>query len=242
MEVIWKIIKSTNWDEEEQNLLENFLNYLLFKRENEKRMNGHVIEHTVEELQEIANNYPLDTIWTYSKLQKVFPFTYKAKVEIIRNRLFIMPTPTARHQEIVRDLSFAIERFTRKRKMGKLYFAPLDVILDENNVVQPDILFIQAGRNLINDRGFVEGAPDLVVEVMSPANYKRSRIEKMKIYCEFGVREYWEIFPKSCSCTVYLLEEQNYLPYSQAEREGVVRSAVIEGLEIDLKEFLTIED
>lgn len=239
MQAIWDIMKSTEWDVEEQEQLEDFLNYLLFKRKRGKPMNGHIKELTAVELQKIADNYAPDSKWTYSFLQKVFSFTYKAKVEILRNSLYIMPTPTARHQEIVKDLSFAIERFTRKHKMGKLYFAPLDVILDENNVVQPDILFIKSGRQLINKKGFVQGAPDLVVEVMSPANYKKARLEKMGIYQEFEVQEYWEIFPETFSCTVYTLTEGTYIEFSKAEQDGVVTSSILEGLEIDLKDFLT---
>ena len=191
---------------------------------------------SVVQLKKIIASYPSETKWTYQLLQEVIPFDYQAKVEIIHNQLYIMPNPSEIHQDIVLELATILKSFVKKNKLGKIIIAPFDVQLDENNVVVPDILYISLSRKEILDGKKAQGAPDLVVEVISPANYKKIREEKKGLYEQFGVQEYWEIYPKSKECLIYVLKEGNYELFNTIE-SNLVKSFVLEGFELNIQEF-----
>ena len=106
--------------------------------------------------------------------------------------LRVADSPIVPHQRVVRDLTIALTAFTRAHRLGEVLPAPMDVILDRdaNLVVQPDILFVSAERaEIVSNR--IYGAPDLVVEVLSP--YPRiGRVhEKIEWFARYGVRECW---------------------------------------------------
>ncbi len=100
------------------------------------------------------------------------------------------PSPTATHQTIIGELYLVMQRC---KSEYLVYLAPLDVILSPKNVLQPDLLLVHRSRaNIVTERG-VEGAPDLVVEILSPSSRARDKVVKMKIYAKHGVPEYWVI-------------------------------------------------
>ena len=104
----------------------------------------------------------------------------------------VADSPVVVHQRVVRDLTIALTAFTRDRRLGAILPAPMDVVLDReaNLVVQPDIVFVAAGRNeIVSDR--IHGTPDLVVEVLSP-NPRIGRLhEKIEWFARYGVKECW---------------------------------------------------
>ena len=113
------------------------------------------------------------------------------RYEIINGDLHMTPAPLITHQKVVANLVRALDRFIEEKKLGKLLFAPVDIVLSEEDVVQPDILFITQERlDILTDKN-VRGAPDLVVEVLSPSTREWDREFKRKLYEKFGVREYW---------------------------------------------------
>lgn len=195
------------------------------------------VHYSIQDLQEIAAQHPSDTSWTYTLLQETFPFEYQAKIEIIHNQLHIMPNPSEWHQDIVLELATVLKSFVKKNKLGKIIIAPFDVYLDENNVFSPDILYISLSRKEILDGKIALGAPDLVVEVISPANYKKLCEEKKEIYAQFGVQEYWEIYPKKQKCLVYVLQEGKLVAHKPSENPDLVKSYLLEGFELNIKTF-----
>jgi len=143
-----------------------------------------------------------------------------------------MPALLFEHQDILKRLLNILFEFAEKRyKKGKVIPSPFDVILSEDIVVQPDIVFIST-ENLKNIReGRLFGSPDLVVEIVSSTSYYRDRYEKFRIYEEAGIKEYWLVYPGEKAIEVWVLKEGKYELYNIASN-----SKVLEGFEVDLKE------
>lgn len=133
------------------------------------------------------------------------------RYEVIRGELYMSPAPSPEHQEVSVNLTFVLYEFVRSRHLGKVYEAPIDVNLPGlANPVQPDILFIAKEHLGIVKRKFIEGAPDLVVEVLSPGSIGQDRHTKLQLYAEAGVSEYWIVDPEECAIDIYVLRGQAY--------------------------------
>jgi Uma2 family endonuclease len=194
--------------------------------------------YTVADIQAIADKFPANKAWTYQDLQTYFPQNLKIKVEILNNQLLIMPSPSFIHQKISSDLSFEMKSFIRANKLGELLTAPMDVWFDDDNVEQPDILFIAVSRYEIIQENVIKGSPTLVVEIMSPANKKKERQAKHDLYEKHGVAEYWTIYPKKRTVKVEVLEEGKYKIFSEGKKKGTIQSAVLQGFEIKIEELM----
>ena len=132
------------------------------------------------------------------------------RYELIDGELYMAPAPGSVHQFILRNLGFLLWGFVRSNQLGQVVFAPLDVILSEEDVVQPDLLFVSRERqHIISDRG-CEGPPDLVVEVLSPSTQQRDRVLKRKLYASYGVLELWLVDPESRTIEVLALEANDF--------------------------------
>ena len=125
----------------------------------------------------------------------------------------------------------AVQRHVEAHKLGEVFFAPLDVVLDETNVVQPDIIFVATASAGILDRRGVMGAPDLAVEIISPTSLRRDRYDKRELYARFGVKEFWLADVANQSIEVLSLQESAYRLLCCATPEGRVRSEVLPGFE-----------
>jgi len=117
----------------------------------------------------------------------------------------------------------------------------LDVVLgegEEREVVQPDILYISEGRSGIIAEEEIRGAPDLIIEIISPATAERDRTYKKTLYARHGVKEYWIVDPEAKMVEVYTLGERGFelIKAYKAEAEEVLSSPLLEGLEVVLKE------
>ena len=113
------------------------------------------------------------------------------RYELIDGELYMAPPPIPDHQGFLGELHVTLHTFVRENRLGRVYFAPIGVVLSDDDVFQPDMIFISNERLNIIKRGFVQGAPDLAVEVLSPSTARRDRILKRERYARFGVREYW---------------------------------------------------
>ncbi len=177
---------------------------------------------------------PKRKVWTY---EDYLHLEDGKRYEVINGRLYEMPAPTPLHQIISRNLEFLMWSFIQKRGAGQILDAPIDVVLGDRYVLQPDIVFISKNRLGIIGEKAIMGPPDLVVEIISPATVRRDTVVKKGIYERFGVKEYWIVYPEERAVEVWVLnDEGKYELFSVAEGEGKVRSKVLEGLEIDLKE------
>jgi Uma2 family endonuclease len=125
------------------------------------------------------------------------------RYEIIEGDLHLTPSPSFRHQAIQAELLFRLMAFVKKRGLGQVVAALTDVILSPENVVQPDLLFIGKDRlSMVKGNDGVRGAPDLVIEILSPSTAGRDQVLKRKLYSKYGVREYWIVDPDGSTVEV----------------------------------------
>lgn len=177
--------------------------------------------------------------YTYADYLK---WDFEEIVELIKGKIFVKPpSPGRRHQEILRNLLVPICNFLSK-KSCQIYAAPFDVRFSERyednqvfSVVQPDISVICDPAKL-DDRGCF-GAPDLIVEILSPSNSRVELQNKFELYEEFGVREYWIIHPVECTLLIYTLIEGKYRSSRLFTVGDKIKSSVLPGLELDLEEI-----
>jgi len=175
-----------------------------------------------------------EKVWTYEDYLKL---NDDKRYEVINGRLYEMPAPIPLHQKVSRNLVFTLWELIKKFEMGEIYYSPIDVVLSEDVVLQPDIVFISKERMEIIGEKAIIGSPDLVVEIVSPNTIRRDTVVKKGIYESFGVKEYWIVYPDERVIEVWVLSEGGrYELYSFAEKEGKVKSKVLEGFEVDLKE------
>ena len=130
--------------------------------------------------------------------------------EILEGELTVTPAPSTKHQTASGNLFVLLAHHIKQRDLGKLFHAPIDLILESTSVLQPDLLFVSKARqNIITERA-VEGAPDLVIEILSPATSRTDRITKAQIYSRHRVRAYWIVDPEQEVIEIYLLEADGY--------------------------------
>ena len=125
------------------------------------------------------------------------------RVQLINDQLIMSPAPLITHADIIMLILRQLDSFVLKNNMGKVFVAPVDVYLDEKNVYQPDIIFINNERREIIHEDAIYGAPDLVIEVLSPGNKKYDKGKKKDVYLQSGVKEYWMIEPENFECAGY---------------------------------------
>ncbi|MBI3895476.1 MAG: Uma2 family endonuclease [Acidobacteria bacterium] len=107
--------------------------------------------------------------------------------EVIDGELFMTPAPKPKHQKIVLRVAEELDTHVKKNNLGEVFIAPVDILFDQHTVVQPDVLFISSSRLGIVKEEAIEGAPDLVVEVLSPSTFYKDLRKKMTAYSQFGV-------------------------------------------------------
>jgi Uma2 family endonuclease len=155
------------------------------------------------------------------------------RCELLYGRLFVMTAPTARHQHVVvRIVSLLLA--CADRNGDQTLVSPVDVILADHSVVQPDVIYVKAARTaMIGER--VGGPPDLAVEVLSPSTARRDLGEKLRLYAEAGVTEYWIVDPGHETFEFLVNTGDGFLVRST---DGAIyRSETISGLELDIEAF-----
>jgi len=167
---------------------------------------------------------------------------FQERVELIRGKLFRMsPAPNLAHQQISREFSRIIFNFFHNKNC-QAFAAPFDVRLpvsrkkgQDTTVVQPDLCVVCAPAKL--DEHGCAGAPDLMVEILSPGNSTKEMREKYRVYEEAGVREYWIVNPAEKVVLVYILDEAGtFIGLAPVTEEDPLRSAIFPDLTINLKE------
>ena len=160
--------------------------------------------------------------------------------EIIAGEIYMMGAPSSIHQEISVELTRQLANFL-VGKPCRVYHAPFSVRLfeqdgdapeDVDTVVQPD-LSVVCDKSKIDKRG-CKGAPDLVMEILSPATQRHDRLVKLRLYQRAGVREYWIVNPEDQTAQVFTLSDGLLLPYELYDRESVAKVNVLEGCFIEL--------
>ncbi len=157
--------------------------------------------------------------------------------ELIDGELFRMPLPNVAHQRTSMQLLLRVAPFVEEREMGEVFAAPTDVVLSDTDTVEPDLLFISRERMGIITRLNIQGAPDLVVEIHSPATAQRDLTAKRELYARHGVREYWPIDPESRTVTVLLLDNGDFVEAGVYREGDTVTSPTLEGFSFRVEEI-----
>lgn len=186
---------------------------------------------------------PIQGIYTYADY---LLWKFEERVELFKGKIFKMSAPNRKHQEILGDL-YLMFRNTFKAQPSegccKVYIAPFDVRLprkgnDDNQidtVVQPDLCVICDPKKLDN-RGAI-GAPDLVVEIVSPGNTKKDLKYKFSLYEEAGVKEYWIIHPTDQTVSVFVLDNDKYRGLAPIVEGDTLQSVTFPNLKINTNEI-----
>lgn len=173
--------------------------------------------------------------WTYADYARLPDNHFR--YEVIHGELHMSPAPTPMHQDIVTMLAFWLIQHVRQHNLGKVYVSPIDVHLgDLATPVQPDAIFILQEKLNIVTRKMVDGAPDLVIEVLSPGTAQYDRTTKFHLYAEAGVREYWLADPDACAIEVYVLRGHAYALLAQFQQDDVLTSELLPDLAIAVRD------
>jgi len=148
------------------------------------------------------------------------------RVQLIKNKLILAPAPRPLHQEILNDINFELLKLVKRKKNGIIYTSPIDVYLDDKNAFQPDIIFLSNENRVIIREDGLHGAPDLVIELLSPSTAKYDLHEKKDVYEHSEVQEYWIVDPATKEVQGYILEEGLFgKPITD---KGVIKSRLLD--------------
>ena len=161
------------------------------------------------------------------------------RYQLLDGELIVAPSPTSKHQSISGRLYLTMTQFVTQSQLGRVWYAPLDVILSDHDVAQPDLLFISSERENIVTEANVQGAPDLVVEILSPATAQHDREYKRTLYSRHGVREYWLVDPEDDTVEVWTESETGLVLTATYQRGDTLASPLLEGLNIPLEVIFT---
>ncbi|MCB0609007.1 MAG: Uma2 family endonuclease [Lewinellaceae bacterium] len=169
-------------------------------------------------------------------LEMEIPEGDTAIYELIHGEIVKRASPNTPHQRVSLKLIRYLDPFIESNHLGELFHAPYDVYFDEENAgIQPDLLFVSnERRHIIKENNGIVGVPDLIVEIISKGTMDKDRVLKKDLYEQFRVPEYWIADPRNCSIEVYRLEGDRYGLFSFAAEEGMIKSAVLPGLEVDV--------
>lgn len=184
-------------------------------------------------------------VWTYEEYRRLDDDN---RYEVIGGELIMSPAPSSVHQFAAENLGFILGQYVRKKSLGKICYAPIDVVFNEGTAeeetVQPDILFIAAANSQIIKARGIFGAPDLIVEIISSSSEYRDMVVKKAIYEKNRVAEYWLVNPYMKSITVLALNEKGVyelfahgaLAEDTVEQKKEVTSKLLTGLTVKLEE------
>lgn len=171
------------------------------------------------------------TIEDYRALPETGP-----RYELIGGKLYRLTSPTYWHQVFVANLLAALVVFVKAHRLGRVS-APVDVFLSYHDVVQPDIVFVSKNRAARTGSDGVHGAPDLVVEALSPSTRKRDLGVKKALYAEHGVIEYWVADLRSRKISLFRLQEDADTPAKVFTRAEALTSELLRGFSVPLRDL-----
>jgi Uma2 family endonuclease len=160
--------------------------------------------------------------------------------ELIDGEHIVSPAPIVKHQRVVLNVARIISNFVLPRGLGEVFVAPLDVLFSQFDVVEPDVLYVSAENARRVGERFVDGAPDLVVEVLSPSSRRIDKVRKLRLYEAHGVPEYWLADPEPDTMEVYRRNAEGRLVLHaslSAAAGDVLETPLLPGLRIPLRDI-----
>jgi Uma2 family endonuclease len=159
------------------------------------------------------------------------------RYELIGGEVHLTPAPHTKHQYVVHNLDIALSLYVQKNKLGEVWEAPLDVRLTENTALQPDLVFVSNARAGIIQEDWIAGAPDLVVEVLSPSTAAYDRVTKLPVYADAGVPEFWLIDSQAKTVEVLKLQGKKYFVDATLAGDQVLTSNLFPGWQLPLRDL-----
>lgn len=172
------------------------------------------------------------SVFTYADYKELPEDGYR--YEILNGDLVREPSPRPMHQIISGNLFATLRQFALEHRLGLVLDAPVDVVLSEVNVLEPDLIFIPRDETALLTEENIAGAPTLVVEILSPSTRKRDLTVKRRIYESFRVKEYWLVDPDSRTINVLALTETGYVSKGALTTGDTLTSPLFPGLAIDV--------
>ncbi|MBI5470729.1 MAG: Uma2 family endonuclease [Ignavibacteriae bacterium] len=163
-------------------------------------------------------------------------------VQLIDGELVMSPAPTSIHQLILAELVFHLTSFVKQNQRGTVLFSPIDVYFSDIEAYQPDIVYVaKSRRQVITEKG-IRGAPDLVMEILSPSTGYHDLIHKKGVYESYGVKEYWIVDPGERQIQVLENVNGKFEIVSENRKAGRVESKLLSGFSVSVEGVFTIED
>ena len=181
-------------------------------------------------------------------VQPAFKFTYEdyrtappdKRYELLNGDLAMTPAPDLEHQRVQLRLGRRLARFIEEQALGELFIAPCDVVLSNTDVVQPDLLFVSRKReHLLSGGDNIRGAPDLVIEILSPATADRDRGYKRALYASHGVAEYWLVDPAARTIRIHGRRDGLLAVTHTFGLQQTLRSPLLAGFELDVDDVFS---
>lgn len=156
--------------------------------------------------------------------------------ELIGGEHYMTPAPTTVHQELLGKLFHILYQHVATNQLGRVFFAPVDVVLSPQDVIQPDLIFISNNRRHRLTPQNVQGAPDLVVEIISENSRRLDKKLKRNLYARYDVLEFWLFDPELKEVEIYRRDAENRLvKIAEYEDQGTITSPLLPGLTINLE-------
>ncbi len=156
------------------------------------------------------------------------------RYQLIGGEMHMAPAPNRYHQRIAMNITLILGPYLQKNPIGELYFAPFDVYLTDQDVYQPDLVYVaKAHASVLTDAG-AEGAPDLVVEILSRRTTVQDRGLKREVYARTGVAELWIVDPQARRLEVLYLQQDPRVPAATHGDQAVFTSPLFPGLEFEM--------
>ena len=160
-----------------------------------------------------------------------------APYQLIDGELVMSPSPSTYHQHLVLRLGRALLNFAEEHQTGEVFVAPMDVYLSPEDTVQPDLIFIaQARRGIIGEQK-IDGAPDLIVEILSPSTAYLDLTKKKRLYERHGVKEYWIVDPEQRTVEIFEHADGRFMQRARLVETGTAASTLLDGFEVDLADL-----
>ncbi len=173
---------------------------------------------------------------TYDEFQTL-PRDGSKRFELIEGEVFMTPSPNTKHQTAAANLHLALGQFVRERSLGRVFFAPYDIVFSKWTALEPDLLFIRRERLSIITEANVQGTPDLVIEILSPSNKEYDRETKHRVYEEAGVAEVWYVDPEKRSVEILNLgPDRRYEVSAKLSGNAAIVSKALPGLSLTLED------
>jgi|SRR5688572_31316492 len=151
--------------------------------------------------------------------------------ELIEGELILNPAPIPRHQLVAGNLYHAIRNYFDQHDIGKVMHSPIDVVLADDVLLQPDLIIIRNEHLSIIGPKNIQGPPDVVIEVLSDGTRRKDEIVKRKLYERYGVAEYWVVDPANGTVTIY---RRSGTSFARIEAGGTVATPLLPGFALDI--------